>query len=168
MSKFIATWFYSGLLPKAPGTWGSLAALPFVYLMIWLGFGWIELSIAVALSSLIGWWAIIQETKGKENHDPGEIVIDEVAGQWLTFLPLFAIISFADTNLSDINSVKLTVYVALGFILFRIFDITKIGPVGWADKKDTAWGVMLDDLIAGILAAFVWCMIYIAQTIYLN
>ena len=160
MSKFIATWFYSGLMPKAPGTWGSLAALPFIYLMIWFGLDWIALSIAVIIASLVGWWAIATETKGKENHDPGEIVIDEVAGQWLTFLPMFFLIPANETTLGNISSIQLFIFITIGFGLFRFFDITKLGPVGWADKMDTAWGVMLDDLIAGALAAIVWVAIY--------
>ena len=86
MSKLIATFFYVGLLPYAPGTWGSLAALPFAWILhAWGGFS--ALLIAAFIVFFIGWWATIQETKGQENHDPGEIVIDEVAGQWITLLP---------------------------------------------------------------------------------
>lgn len=152
-------------MPKAPGTWGSLAALPFIYLMIWLGFSWIALSIAVVVISLIGWLAIIEETKGQENHDPGEIVIDEVAGQWLTFVPMFYLISTNNSAIGAITSLTLLIYVIIGFALFRFFDITKIGPVGWADKMSTPWGVMLDDLIAGAMAALVWLAFYFIPTL---
>ena len=145
MSKLIATFFYTGLLPKAPGTWGSLAALPFaVILHSWGGFP--ALLIAAVIVFFIGWWATLQETKGKENHDPGEIVIDEVAGQWITLLPASYMFTRHDLPL---------IWPALlaGFIFFRLFDIFKPWPISWADQKATAFGVMLDDVLAGIFAA---------------
>ncbi len=145
MSKLIATFFYVGLLPKAPGTWGSLAALPFAMVLHHLG-GFSALLIASFIIFFIGWWATIQETKGQENHDPGEIVIDEIAGQWITLLPASYIFTRHDLPL---------IWPALvaGFIFFRLFDIFKPWPVSWADRKTTAFGVMFDDVLAGIMAA---------------
>lgn len=145
MSKLIATFFYVGLLPKAPGTWGSLAALPFAVILHNSG-GFPALLIATLIVFFIGWWATIQETKGRENHDPGEIVIDEVAGQWITLLPASYV--FARHDLPMIWPALLT-----GFIFFRLFDIFKPWPVSWADRKETAFGVMFDDVLAGIYAA---------------
>lgn len=145
MSKIIATFFYTGLLPKAPGTWGSLAALPFaVILHNWGGF--YALLLASIIVFFIGWWATIKETVGKDNHDPGEIVIDEVAGQWITLLPSSYMFTRHDLPM---------IWPALvaGFIFFRLFDIFKPWPISWADNKETAFGVMLDDVLAGILAA---------------
>ena len=148
MSKIIATWFYSGLAPKAPGTWGSLAALPFAFAMYLAGFSMLALLVAVALIFAIGWWATEMETKGKDNHDPGEIVIDEVAGQWLALLPLF---------LSHVSPTpaQMIFWMLIGFGLFRLFDIFKPFPVKWADQMDTSFGVMFDDILAGLMAAFV-------------
>jgi len=145
MSKLIATFFYTGLLPKAPGTWGSLASLPFAVILHSLG-GFTALLSAVIIVFFIGWWATLQETKGKENHDPGEIVIDEVAGQWITLLPASYMFTRHDLPL---------IWPALvaGFIFFRLFDIFKPWPISWADQKVTAFGVMLDDVLAGIFAA---------------
>ncbi len=145
MSRLIATFFYIGLLPKAPGTWGSLAALPFaIMLHNWGGFT--ALFSATVIVFFVGWWATIQETAGQEDHDPGEIVIDEVAGQWITLLPASYLFTRHDLPL---------IWPALiaGFIFFRLFDILKPWPISWADKKSTAFGVMLDDILAGIFAA---------------
>ncbi|GLQ34326.1 phosphatidylglycerophosphatase A [Amylibacter marinus] len=144
MTKLIATWFYAGLIRPAPGTWGSLAALPFAWAMLWFGFGVWCLLLASALIFLLGWWATYEETKGKADHDPSEIVIDEVVGQWLALIPVFAGVHLG---------MSLWFSFALGFGLFRLFDITKPFPVSWADRMDTALGVMLDDVIAGIMAA---------------
>ncbi len=145
MSKLIATFFYVGLLPKAPGTWGSLAALPFAVILHNYG-GFPALLAATLIVFFIGWWATSCETEGKENHDPGEIVIDEVAGQWITLLPSSYV--FARHDLPMIWPALLA-----GFIFFRLFDIFKPWPVSWADRKETAFGVMFDDVLAGIYAA---------------
>lgn len=87
-------------------------------------------------------------TAGKDDHDPSEIVIDEVAGQ---FIALWAI-----SYPSWVHGIDITAlwpgWVA-GFVLFRLFDITKPGPVGWADRRGDPMGVMLDDVIAGVFAA---------------
>lgn len=146
MTKFLATWFYSGLAPKAPGTFGSLAALPFAYFLYNFG-GWLFLTTASFIVFLIGWWATAKEIQNKENHDPSEIVIDEVVGQWIALIPL--------AYLSESFTEKTLALSFLAFGLFRFFDILKPFPVSWADKMDTALGVMLDDVIAGIMAALI-------------
>lgn len=147
MSNFIATFFYVGHLRPAPGTWGSLAALPAAMMIYALSGAW-GVVIATIIAYGIGHWATVLETKGKDNHDPSEIVIDEVVGQWIALLPVL----FGAAQ----NGVAVTAlwpgWIA-AFVLFRFFDITKLGPVGWADKRDDATGVMLDDVIAGVLAA---------------
>ena len=98
---------------------------------------------------LLGWWATVAETKGKEDHDPGEIVIDEVAGQWIALWPL----SLGLWMISADPAVFPYPGWFGGFVLFRLFDILKPWPVSWADRQPTALGVMLDDVLAGILAA---------------
>jgi len=143
MSKFIATFAFVGLIPFAPGTFGSLAALPVWYLIVTLSGLWPLLG-AIVLLFAIGTWATGAETIGQTNHDPGEIVIDEVVGQWIALLPLSL----------GVGSITF-VYALLGFALFRAFDILKPWPVSWADDMNTPLGVMLDDVIAGVLAAIV-------------
>ncbi len=147
MTRFIATWFYSGLLPIAPGTWGSLAALPFAIVLHALG-GFPALLIATIVVFLLGWWATAQETAGKEDHDPGEIVIDEVAGMWITLFPLSATFWYLDLDIPILPWPG----VVAGFFLFRLFDILKPWPVSWADRKSTPFGVMFDDVLAGVYA----------------
>ena len=147
MTHLIATFFYVGHLRPAPGTWGSLAALP-AALGIYLIAGPWGLVAGVVLSYVLGVWATGVETRGKDNHDPSEIVIDEVAGQWIALLP----VDFG----AAVRALSVTAlwpgWVA-AFLLFRLFDITKWGPVGWADRLHGPTGVMLDDVIAGVFAA---------------
>lgn len=143
MSKIIATFFYVGYLRPAPGTWGSLAALPAAWILHILG-GWVALLIGAVLAYFLGVWATKRETAGRENHDPSEIVIDEVAGQWIALLP----VSYGAIYV-DMYVLNLWPGIVAAFVLFRLFDITKWGLIGWADRRDDATGVMLDDVIAG-------------------
>ncbi len=148
MTRTITTFFYVGLLPKAPGTWGSLAALPLAYLLHMLG-GFPLLFAATVALFFLGWWATAKETEGKENHDPGEIVIDEVVGQWITLFP----VSLALTC-SIIGEFCIPFgLVVIAFGLFRLYDIKKPSLVGTADRMHTSLGVMLDDVAAGVMAA---------------
>ena len=136
----LATWFGSGLSPKAPGTCGSLAALPFAFAIVFWG-GPLSLLAATAAVFLIGTIAATHymATKGTA-HDPGEIVIDEVAGQWIALLP---------AGLDPLSFL-------LAFILFRVFDIWKPWPINLLDQKmGGGLGVMADDVLAGIYAAIV-------------
>jgi phosphatidylglycerophosphatase A len=147
MTRFLATWGYSGLLPYVPGTWGSAAALPFAVLLHALG-GFPALAVGILVVFFVGWWATAQVTRGKDEHDPGEIVIDEVAGQWLTLLPL----SYVLWSHGSMVTILPWPGLVAGFILFRIFDILKPWPVRWADDQSTPFGVMFDDILAGIYA----------------
>lgn len=149
MTKLIATFFYSGLMRPAPGTWGSLAALPAAALLFWLG-GLTLFLIAIPAVFLLGWWATAEETRGKDDHDPSEIVIDEVAGQWIALIPVFIGITHSGADMLALWPGWVT-----AFVFFRLFDITKPGPIGWADRRGDALGVMLDDVIAGVFAAAV-------------
>jgi len=145
----LATWFGSGYLPIAPGTWGSLAALPFAWVIAaWSGsFGLVVASIIVFVAGI---WAADVYIGLSGGDDPGPVVIDEVAGQWLTL----ALIP-PDFQL----------YV-IGFFLFRIADIFKPWPAGWADRAvKGGLGVMLDDVFAAVysggivFALFYWKVI---------
>jgi phosphatidylglycerophosphatase A len=150
MSRIVATFFGIGLLPFAPGTWGSAAAIPVAWVLHGLG-GFPALVAATVAVTLIGWWATAAATRGTGDHDPSEIVIDEVAGQWVALLPLSAGLWHAGV---DPWLFPWPGWVG-AFVFFRLFDIWKPGPVGWADRRNDALGVMLDDMIAGVLAAFV-------------
>jgi phosphatidylglycerophosphatase A len=136
-ATLLSTWFGAGLLPKAPGTWGSLAALPFAWVMVRYG-GPALLALAVGAVFLIGWWAAATYVRGGPVADPGEVVIDEVAGQWLA-------LAFVPPD---------PVLYLTGFVLFRLFDIRKPWPVGWADRTVAGGlGIMVDDILAGLYAA---------------
>ena len=140
---WIASGFGIGRFPVAPGTAASLVAaligaaalLVDVHLLIWLSI----------VATLGGLWAV-HATKAKD--DPGWIVIDEFAGQWIAMLGL--------------TKIGVTGVIA-AFALFRLFDILKPGPVGWADRKKGAFGVMADDVIAGLIVA---AILYGATNLY--
>lgn len=144
---FIATWFGSGLLPKIPGTWGSAAALPFAWVIAWYGGPWALLA-ASLIAFGVGIWAAEVYSRHAGVKDAGPIVIDEVAGQWLTLA------AFSPDPLTLIA----------GFFLFRFADIIKPWPASWADRSlQGGLGVMLDDMIAGLYAAvglyaFLWIL----------
>jgi phosphatidylglycerophosphatase A len=132
----LATWFGAGRLPRAPGTWGSLAALPLAAALDWLGGAWLVLLAALAVFSL-GIWASDRYMAAYRLHDPAAIVVDEVVGQLLTLalLPLTPIAYL------------------LGFVLFRVADMLKPWPAAWIDRTVAdAFGVMLDDVVAAIYA----------------
>jgi phosphatidylglycerophosphatase A len=147
MTHLIATFFYVGHIRPAPGTWGSLAALPAGWAIYALIGPW-GLIAGIVASYVLGVWATGVETKGKDDHDPSEIVIDEVCGQWIALLPL----AFGAAR-QDVDILALWPGWVAAFALFRLFDITKWGPIGWADRMHGPTGVMLDDVIAGIFAA---------------
>jgi phosphatidylglycerophosphatase A len=139
MARLVATWFGAGLLPLAPGTWGSLAALPVGYLLVRLGGAWALAAGVIAVFAL-GLWASGRVIAGADNADPGEVVIDEVAGQWLALLP----VAF-DWRLWPV-----------AFVAFRLADIAKPWPVSLAERRlPGALGVMTDDLLAGVYAGLV-------------
>lgn len=136
---WLATWFGCGLMKPAPGTWGTLGALPFGILI--MAFGGVPALIAAVIAvSAAGYWAAGRFEEQSGEHDSSAIVIDEVAGMWIALIP----------------SALSIPYVVAAFLLFRFFDILKPWPISWADKKlPGALGVMTDDIIAGIFAALI-------------
>jgi phosphatidylglycerophosphatase A len=135
-ATLLATWFGSGLLPAAPGSFASLTALPLAALLVWLGGPVLVLGAAAALFA-VGIWASDGYMATVKVHDPPAIVIDEVVGQWITLalLPLDPLVY------------------ALGFLLFRIIDVVKPWPTNFIDRAVTGgFGVMLDDVVAGVYA----------------
>ncbi len=143
LARLVASGCGAGLLPWAPGTWGSLLA-------VLAGAGLLALSpwalaAGVVLATAVGLWAI---PRAGGDADPGWVVIDEVVGMWLTMLPLGAP-SWAG--------------LALAFAVFRLLDIAKPGPIGVIDRWPGAIGVMGDDLAAGCagaaaVAAVLWLL----------
>lgn len=148
-AAFIATVAGVGNMKPAPGTWGSLAALPLAWILHQAG-GFPLLAASTVIVFFAGWWATAEMIRGSDNHDPSEIVVDEVVGQWIALMPL----SFPAWNMGLSISVLWPGWIA-AFLAFRLFDIGKWGPVGMADRRGDALGVMLDDVIAGALAAMV-------------
>ncbi|WP_240756688.1 phosphatidylglycerophosphatase A family protein [Roseicella aquatilis] len=128
----VATLGGVGRLRPAPGSWGSAVVLPAALLGPAACFG------LALLLTVLGFWAAHRLLGEDTNADPGWVVVDEGAGQ------LLALAALPEAG---------WIGVALAFLLFRLFDITKPGPVGWADRRHGAIGVMLDDLVAGALVA---------------
>lgn len=133
----VATWFGTGLLPIAPATWGSLAALPFAWGLVVIG-GPGLLIAAAGLLFALGVWAAARYAQATGIEDARPIVVDEVVGQWLTLA---------------VVPPDLALY-AIGFVLFRILDIAKPFPANRIDRN-THGGlmVMADDVVAAAYGA---------------
>jgi phosphatidylglycerophosphatase A len=136
-STAVATFFGTGLLPIAPGTWASAVALPFAWIIQSIG-GWQALLTGALAVGLAGWWASARYVARTGREDPSEIVIDEVAAQWLVLC---------------VVPVSIVPYF-VAFFMFRVFDTLKPWPASWADREvEGGAGVMLDDVFAGAYAA---------------
>lgn len=135
----IATWFGAGLLRPAAGTWGSLAALPFAWVLTSLG-GFGLLFVAAIVIFIAGTWAANAFEMASPDKDPSSVVVDEVVGVWITllFVPQEAL------------------WYAIAFAAFRFFDILKIWPISYLDKNiKGGFGIMIDDILAALFAGFV-------------
>lgn len=132
---FLAFGLGSGAAKYAPGTFGTLAAIPFYFLFLFLNH---ELYLVVTvLTFLFGIYLCDKTSKDLEVHDHPGIVWDEFVGYWITMW--MAPVGW--------------LYVLLGFFLFRLFDIVKPWPISWVDRKvHGGLGIMLDDVVAGIFA----------------
>ena len=138
-ASLIATWFGLGMIPIAPGSWASLVALPLAWVLR-AGSGMAGLAVAIALTFGAGWWAAGSVARARGVPDPGEVVVDEIVGQWLVLLA------------APFNPLA---WIA-GFLLFRLFDIWKPWPVRWADRHvKGGLGIMLDDILAAGYALLV-------------
>lgn len=140
---WVATWIGCGFMRPAPGTWGSLGAIPPALILILLG-GPKYLLAALILVIALGFWASARFEDMSGERDSKMIVIDEVAGQWIALWPVL--------TTPTINPIL----VLAAFALFRLFDITKPFPVGWFDRKLSGpVSVMGDDIAAGLIAALI-------------
>lgn len=140
----LATWFGVGLLRPAPGTWGSAAAALIALgalLALPVGYDRPVLAASAAFVAVLGVWAAAAAQRHFGVADPSSVVIDEVAGV------LVAIAVLPTAMLADP-----LVPVASAFLLFRVFDIAKPWPVSWCEHLPGGWGIMADDLAAGLLA----------------
>lgn len=148
LNRLITTVFYIGHLRPAPGTWGSAAAIPLAWVLHAYG-GFPLLLVATVAVFLAGWAATAAYQKQTGTHDASEIVVDEIVGQWIALLPL----SGGLWAMGHAGWLFPWPGWVGAFLMFRLFDIWKPGPIGWADRRDDALGVMLDDVIAGVFAA---------------
>jgi phosphatidylglycerophosphatase A len=144
---WVATVGPCGFVPVAPGTAGSAAGLLVFWAVRATGFIWIEIAVLVAVTA-VGVVAASAAESHYQRHDPGLVVIDEVAGLLLTLLAV---------------PVGLTGAV-VGFLVFRLFDIIKPFPARQAERLPGGWGIMMDDLVAGLYAQGVlrfllWAMV---------
>ncbi len=145
VTTLVSTWFGAGFLPIAPGTWGSLAAIPVAHLivMVWGVWGLAGFALGVAV---VGTHAAGETARLRGVHDPSEVVVDEVAGQAIALIPVYALV--------PPGAVALRIgTVLLAFLLFRILDVWKPGPIGWLERLPGGFGIMADDLLGGAVAA---------------
>ena len=146
MRHALATLAGLGYLKGAPGTYGSLFALPCAALLH-LVVGPIGLAIVTLAIFWIGWWSV--NALADDGHgDPPEVVVDEFVGQCVAVIP----ISIA-ASMERLDLPRTIIATLVAFALFRLFDIRKPSLIGRADRMKSALGVMLDDLIAGLAAA---------------
>lgn len=148
MKRLLASCFGLGRLPIAPGTWGSLPPTIIFAFICYLGASAVSAGVVMAVLVLVGCVVcvkcgpVIIAATGKE--DPGEVVADEFAGQALTFL--------VGGLLAD---GRIWLVAVLGFLLFRLFDILKPWPARRLEKLPAGWGILADDLAAGLYAGIV-------------
>lgn len=146
MIRAVTTFGFVGLLRPAPGTWGSAVAL-ILGMVIDRFLGTPVLALATVAVAALGFWACGRALAGRPGEDPGEIVIDEVAGQWIALLfPAFAFWARGWEGWLPWPAW------VVPFLFFRLFDIWKPWIIGRADRRADAAGVMLDDLWAGLFA----------------
>jgi len=146
----LATFFGCGFFPKAPGTIGSLAGIATAALFHWWGAGRFTLLMIAIVVFPVAVWASSAAARALGRKDPGQVVIDEVLGQWVTLLG--AAIWTWQTYLA-------------AFLLFRLFDIWKPPPVRQAEALPEGLGIVADDVLAGIYGALI---LYIGTQLRLN
>jgi phosphatidylglycerophosphatase A len=134
----LATWFGCGRVPVAPGTAGAIGAIPLYLAALRLGRPGVVA--AAVLSIGVGVWASSIVARDLRTKDPQVIVIDEVAGMLVTMIPV-----------SHVSWKSL----AIGFLLFRVLDMTKPPPIRWLERLPGGWGIVLDDVAAGVAGAAV-------------
>ncbi len=131
----LAFGFGSGAASRAPGTWGSLAAIP-----LWLAIAWLPLAAywaVIAVAFVVGIWLCGKTASDLKVHDHGGIVWDEFVGMWIA-------LALIPDNIYG---------VLMAFALFRLFDVVKPWPISWIDRRTPGGlGIMVDDVVAGFMA----------------
>jgi phosphatidylglycerophosphatase A len=149
MRRLAASCFGLGWLPIAPGTWGSIPPVIIFALLCAGGASVAKINAIMAGLALIGSVACVRfapaSIAATGNSDPREVVMDEFAGQAITFIGAAAI-----------APAQICVAVSLGFLLFRLFDIVKPWPIRKLELLPGGWGILADDLLAGIYAAIIF------------
>ena len=143
---FLALGFGSGLIKPAPGTWGTLTAIPlYLLVMNFMAATSYAYFAIISIGFLVGIYLCGKTASDAGVHDHGSIVWDEIVGFFITMM----LLPVTWQN------------VVLGFVLFRLFDIVKPWPIKWLDKHvDGGFGIMIDDVLAGV---FAWILLYLAQ-----
>jgi len=137
--RFLASGFFTGHIPVAPGTCGTLAAIPLYLLLISTLQGWWYAGAVFAVTLFAIWISGLAE-KIYGRKDPPQVVIDEIAGFLLTMTAI----------------PPTAMYIVMGFVLFRLFDILKPQPAGWINSRMRGGsGIVLDDIVAGLYANIV-------------
>ncbi len=139
--ELIGTAFYIGKIKVAPGTFGSLVAIP---LILFFNGKWPGIAITATITFIIGLLSANHFIKLKNTPDPPEVVIDEILGFFISYI-------FVTPTLKNI---------VIGFLIFRILDIIKPFPINICDKLPQGYGVMIDDLVAGLINAFILYLIF--------
>lgn len=175
MTRFLATGLYTGLFPFAPGTVGSIAACISAWaLLAYVGLPAFLIATAAVVVLGVPISHAYTHTRDK-GSDPSEVVIDEFAGQWLTFVTCGVLVGYATQSPEALGymlmrTVEEPSILVAGFVAFRLFDIIKPWPVSVADRKvKGGFGIMLDDVIAGIMAGFfLFAILSIAPLLFLG
>jgi phosphatidylglycerophosphatase A len=141
-SSRLATCFGIGYIPWAAGTFASLAALPLGWVLVI--FKWPLVTVAAIVVTFIAIWACGAHARKTGVSDPSECVLDEVAGQWIALIPIAI-----EARASDWRPF------VMAFFLFRLFDIWKPWPASAAEKLPGGFGIVLDDVVAGLIAAVI-------------
>ena len=157
MKRLLTSSFGLGLLPLAPGTWGSLPPAVMFSLLGYLGATPATIAVVMAVFVLAASVICIRFAPAvialTGNKDPREVVVDEVAGQAVTFLFIVPFLSVFTTG-------QICTTTALGFLLFRLFDIVKPWPIRKLEKYPAGWGILADDLLAGVYAGIALILCY--------
>ncbi|RUM72334.1 MAG: phosphatidylglycerophosphatase A [Sulfurovum sp.] len=153
VQKFFLTFGGTGLSPKAPGTVGSFASL-LVGLVVLHYFGMQTLFMLTFAVTIIGIFEITKYEKATGTHDQQQIVIDETSGMWISLMIAYSTAITLDYPYVDLLAI------VLSFLTFRLFDIWKPSTIGWIDRElKGGFGVMLDDVLAGIAGGFLSTLI---------
>ncbi|MFC1675720.1 phosphatidylglycerophosphatase A [Planctomycetota bacterium] len=161
MKRLFLSCFGLGWLPIAPGTWGSVPVAGIFVLLAYLDASAVMVSIVmgvcVVVGSVVCVWLADASIEACGKKDPGEVVVDEFAGQSVTFIAA-----------GFITGMPFLIVAAAGFLFFRLFDIVKPWPVKSLEKLPRGWGILADDLMAGVYAGvLLHCACYLYKGYYL-